>query len=451
MMNGIRCRAYPTPDQQNTLAQWIGCARVIYNAKVAEMEYFYTFSRKALGVGPMPEIDQAYSQFKDPELTPFLSELPSQILRNSSTQFMTAWQRFRKGLAKRPAHKKKGRRDSVLLTSELFRFDKDGTLFIGTQKHNLGSLKFSLHANVVYPKTIVISQKAGRWYISFCFDDPTWETPRLREDILSDLSHLTEEHLAAVTWAGDRGVNEILHGSDGQVFHLADPAMARDKRRQARIKHLQKKLAKQKKGSAHQKESRRRQKTKAAIARISVQRANVRKDFAHQVSAKLVNNPAIQVFTFEDLKIANMTARAKPKQDEKTGVYLPNGAVAKSGLNRSILQSCWGNITLFTHYKAARMNKVCIKVPAKFSSQTCSACGHTSAKNRLGKRFLCTSCGLTADADFNASQVLRQRGVRHVLDLDWMAKKPPKKVSFMKNRARNTSVKNYVAEAGAEA
>jgi putative transposase len=425
MINGIRCRAYPTPDQQKVLAQWIGCARVIYNAKVAEMEYFHTFRRKALGVGPMPEIDQAYSQFKDVELTPFLSDVPSQLLRNASFQFMTAWQRHRKGLAFRPAHKQKGRRDSVLLTSELFRFDDRGVLNIGTFRHKVGDLKFGAHREFKTPKTLVISRKADRWYVSFCFEDPALVEARSPENILTDLSHLTPEQLTEKTWAGDRGVREMLHGSDGQVFHLSTDAIAKHKRREQRKKHLQRKLARQKKGSS------RRYKTKLAISRISNQQAEVRKDFAHQVSRTLVNNPAIQVFTFEDLKIANMTRRAKPKQDED-GQFLPNGAAAKSGLNHSILQSCWGNITLFTHYKAARMNKACIKVPAQFSSQTCSQCGHTSAENRSGKRFLCTGCGFACDADFNASLVLQGRGVSYVLNQDWKAKAAPKKVAFRK-------------------
>lgn len=54
MLNGIRCRAYPTAEQAKKLAQWIGYARVIYNSKVVEMQYFRT-----------------YSQFKDDELTPY--------------------------------------------------------------------------------------------------------------------------------------------------------------------------------------------------------------------------------------------------------------------------------------------------------------------------------------------------------------------------------------------
>ena len=100
MINGIRCRAYPTPQQAQRLSAWIGCARFIYNAKVTELRYFHEFARKAMGYGPAPEMDQAYAQFKDKELTPFLYEVPWQVLRDASTQFMNCWQRFRTPIAK---------------------------------------------------------------------------------------------------------------------------------------------------------------------------------------------------------------------------------------------------------------------------------------------------------------------------------------------------------------
>ncbi len=45
------------------------------------------------------------------------------------------------------------------------------------------------------------------------------------------------------------------------------------------------------------------------------------------------------VLVFEDLQVDNMTKRPKPKQDEN-GKYLPNGAAAKGGLNKSIEWNC---------------------------------------------------------------------------------------------------------------
>lgn len=424
MLNGIRCRAYPSAEQAQKLAQWIGCARVIYNAKVAEMQYFRTFSRKSLGVGAAV-IDQAYSQFKDDELTPFLSEVPSQVLRNASVQFMAGWKRFTKNLASPPRRKRRGERDSVHLTNELFRIVGGGLVEIGTKRFPVGILRFKLHREVAEPNSIVISRKAGRWYVSFNFEDEKLATPRSQEDLLEELAHLDESQISDLIWAGDRGIRDMLHGSDGKVFHLDTDAIAKNKRKELAKRRLQRRLARQQKGS------RRREKTKRRIAHISYQQAEVRRDFAHKTSRSLVNSD-FKVFVFEDLKIANMTRRPKAKQDEASGQYLPNGAAAKAGLNRSILQSCWGNIVQFTHYKAERENKVCIKVHPHFSSQTCSQCGHTSSKNRSEKQFLCTSCGFRADADANASAVLRARGAQHIKAGDWRHKRPKKTVSFRK-------------------
>lgn len=84
MLTGIRYKATPTDHQAQVLSQWIGCARVIWNAKCDEDRYLRTFARKYLPVGTFPKPDKSYSQYKT-ELTPWLQDCPSQILRNSAT------------------------------------------------------------------------------------------------------------------------------------------------------------------------------------------------------------------------------------------------------------------------------------------------------------------------------------------------------------------------------
>jgi len=84
--NSFRC--YPTEEQKLALSQWMGCQRVIYNAKVAEDLYFRTLSRKSLTLtGTILPVDQKCHQFKNKEFTAYLYEVPSQILRNGATQF----------------------------------------------------------------------------------------------------------------------------------------------------------------------------------------------------------------------------------------------------------------------------------------------------------------------------------------------------------------------------
>ena len=68
-----------------------------------------------------------------------------------------------------------------------------------------------------------------------------------------------------------------------------------------------------------------------------------------------------QVIVFEDLQLTNLVKRAKPKQDEN-GVYLPNGASAKSGLSKSLLDNGLGQFVQIVTSKAAEAGRQIYKV-----------------------------------------------------------------------------------------
>lgn len=97
---------------------WIEHQRFIYNAKVREARYWRAFARRALAL-----TGQAYSQFIG-EDTAGLREVPSQILRNGAYRFANGCARARSGLGGAPTARKKHGRQSVLVTSELFRFEE---------------------------------------------------------------------------------------------------------------------------------------------------------------------------------------------------------------------------------------------------------------------------------------------------------------------------------------
>jgi transposase len=77
---------------------------------------------------------------------------------------------------------------------------------------------------------------------------------------------------------------------------------------------------------------------------------NQRKDFHHKEARKLVNRYGVIIF--EKLQPANMSKRPKTKQDEATGAYLPNGASAKAGLNKSINDAGWSQFQQIVVNKA---------------------------------------------------------------------------------------------------
>jgi len=65
----------------------------------------------------------------------------------------------------------------------------------------------------------------------------------------------------------------------------------------------------------------------------------------------------------------------------------------------------FGELRRFIEYKAALVGVPVVIVDPKYTSQTCSFCGHVSKSNRRSQSlFSCTSCGETLNADHNAAR-----------------------------------------------
>lgn len=408
MQIGNKFRCYPTKQQASILLQWIGAQRFIYNAKVSEDRYFRRFARCSLNhTGEYAPIDQQYAQFKT-ELTLWMQSIPSQVLRNGAVKWKQAYSRYFQKLAGRPIKQSKHGKQSVWLTSELFSFvpvvNKETgeitshNLVIGTKKTNLGMLEFKAHKDFCTPASIHISIHAGRWTLSFNYDNQEQE-PDVK-DVTAWLQQFSSDELRQKTIGLDRGFAIPLAASNGLVFQLSDAQQKRIEKHEAKKEKWQRKLARRTKGSSNYR------KAKHKVARYSRYAADVRLDFAHKASHTLVNLPDTWLFAFEVLNLKNMTKRAKGK-----------GRKAKSGLNKALLGSAIGLTKQLTTYKAKRKGKLVVEVPAHYSSQECSACGHTHKDNRKTQsEFVCQSCGHDSNADLNASKVIAQRGVNLVLN-----------------------------------
>jgi len=430
MQTGKRFRAYPTPAQEKILLQWIGHQRFIYNAKVSEDRYYRAFAKKAVSLSGTPvPVDCEYARFIGPE-TPWLREVPSPILRNGAVRWKQAMGRFFAGLAKRPVFQRKDGRQSVWITSELFAFRTNGTthaseLVLGTKKFPVGVLKFTAHTPYSRPASIHLSVEAGKWYVSFSSDDGLPEPKE--EDTIAWLRMFSEEELPRKTLGFDRGVAVPVMASSGRRIDFSSVQKIRMEKKERARKRWQRKLARQQKGSKNRK------KTKQRLARSFEYAKNVRKDVIHKATHNLVSDPARSLFVVEDLKVGNMTKKPEPKRDD-SGRHLRNGARAKAGLNRAILSSCWGLFVLFLSYKSKRNGKLVLKVSPQFSSQECARCGHVHPDNRPSQaEFVCQRCGLTDNADHNASRVIAGRGIR-LLREGKVQKKPIRRCGIGKRK-----------------
>ena len=255
------------------------------------------------------------------------------------------------------------------------------------------------------PKSItVVREGTGKWFVCFGYDKPSTG----EQDLLSLNEHLTQlrllddEDLQAVVVGLDMGVAVPVASSQEEVGNFTYDQV--HQHRLARLEHkkarLQKKLSRQELGSN------RRERTKRRLAKVHADIANIRNEFAHQTSRKIVDSDN-QVFVFEKLNTKGMTKRAKSKQDPITGKWLKNGQSAKSGLNKAILNIGWHKVRSYTIYKAERMNKAVFTIPAPHTSQACAKCGHTHPDNRKTQDvFCCIACGHKDNADHNAACVI---------------------------------------------
>ena len=192
----------------------------------------------------------------------------------------------------------------------------------------------------------------------------------------------------------DVGVSLVVADSNGKKVKPLELT-----RELYKLRKKAKQLSRKKKGSNN------RAKAKAKLAKANLKIANKRKDFLHKLSFQYAENQGIVVV--EDLKIKNMTKSAKGT------VETPGRQVKqKQGLNRSITQQSWGMFFEWLEYKLHQRGGQLIKVDPKHTSQTCSECGHISKENRkLQARFVCTSCGHSANADTNAAKNILVCGV----------------------------------------
>jgi putative transposase len=210
--------------------------------------------------------------------------------------------------------------------------------------------------------------RAGRWHVAFAVIPRSVPAPGNGEVV-----------------GVDRGVAVSAALSTGELLRC--PTLTA--RQQQRRRQLERKLARARRGSG------RRGRVRLAIARLKACEADRRKDWCEKTSTGLARR--FDVIRVENLKIAVMIRSARGTIEEP-GRHVRH----KAGLNRGILASGWGLLVRRLEDKApGRVEKV---HPA-YTSQRCSACGHTAAGSRESQAlFCCVACGYADNADVNAAR-----------------------------------------------
>jgi len=189
----------------------------------------------------------------------------------------------------------------------------------------------------------------------------------------------------------DMGLLHFATLDDGST--IENPRYYR--RTESSLQAAQQALSRKKRRSA------RRRKQARLVGRHHRRIRNQRRDFHHKEARKLVNG--YQVIVFEKLQPKNMSRRPKPKPAETPGEYLPNGASAKAGLNKSILDAGWGQFQQLCVSKAEWAGSRVLFVDPQNTSQRCSGCGTIVPKDLDERWHSCPQCGLELDRDHNSA------------------------------------------------
>lgn len=134
--------------------------------------------------------------------------------------------------------------------------------------------------------------------------------------------------------------------------------------------------------------------------------ARQRHDFYHKLTAALVTRFAF--LGTEALAVNTMSRAPKAKPDpDQPGAFLPNGAAAKAGLNRSILDAAPSMLLGMLRTKAAEAASVFALADTRKvkPTQRCHRCG-ALVKKTLKDRVHRCACGCECDRDENAAKTL---------------------------------------------
>ena len=392
-------RLEPNEEQEVILNNLVGSARFVWNQILVVS--FEMFAKNEF-INATNLVNKITSLKKNPEYAFLANHSNAVSLQQKIRDLASAWTRFfnAKEHARLKENKRKPRKPKFLKLTDgseiqlrplmprfkkksdgydsirLVQFDKYCRIEGNRVKlpNGIGFVKFRKSQDILGTiKNVTISKRSGHWYISFGSEKELLENP---------------VHPSKTAVGVDLGVKKLVTTSEGEVFNPKNSF----KTNQIKLAKLQRKLSKKVKFSENWK------KLNTTINKLHYHISNIRHDYLHKVTTTLSKNHAMIVV--EDLKVANMSKSASGTIEKKG-----KNVKAKSGLNKAILDQGWSMLVDMLEYKQQWRGGLLVKIDPKYTSQTCSSCGHVAKENRLTQaHFECVACGFSENADINASR-----------------------------------------------
>jgi putative transposase len=356
----------PTPAQQVVLLEHCRHARFVWNLAV-EQQQMWQPGRHAPGYNEQAAQLTAIRAEYD-----WLAAGSHTVQQQALRDFAQAMRNFFSGTHRRPSWRKAGVHEGFRQVGVKPRHvEKLNKRYGRVWVPKVGWVRFRWTRAV--PKDVksyrVTRDRAGRWHVAFAH-------------IPAQIPGPADGSVVGV----DRGVAVSAALSTGELLHA--PSLTRGE--QTRLRRLQQRLARAKRGSN------RRQRIKLTIARLKTREADRRRDWVEKTTTDLARR-------FDTIRVEALDVRAMTRSAHGT-LDQPGVQVAqKRGLNRAIRHQAWGQLVARLNQKAAGRLE---RVPAAYTSQRCSACGHIAPENRKSQAvFACVACKAgPCNADVNAAR-----------------------------------------------
>lgn len=366
-----KIRIYPTAEQEEKLWRHIGASRYIWNYMLAEQKRRYEAGEKHLSAFDTIKL---LTPLKKTEEYSWLNNVSNTTLQTICRDLDKAYKSCFKKISKAPRFKsRKKAKPNFPVRADAIYF-QDGTVNV----EKIGKTKYRTDRELPTGRSTAkftnprISNVNGKWILTVGVESEN-QAPTLTDKSMG--IDLGVKELAVVEFNGQ-----------AYIFHNINKSRKMRQLKQ-KLKQLQRRISRKyeanRSGTKYNK-TRNIEKEEAKLQKLYARIANIRQNYLHQTTHKLVSMLPNRV-VMEDL---NVTGMMKNKH-----------------LSRAIAEQCFSEFIRQMKYKCEWNGIGFIQVGRFYpSSKTCSHCGHIKKGLKLSDRtYECSECGLTIDRDYNAA------------------------------------------------
>jgi putative transposase len=356
-MKAYKYKLKPSRRIVERFEQTLSICCELYNAALQERRDAWRLERKSISQYDQ-EAQLKYIRQAREDVEGMYAQINQNVLARVDKTFKAFFRRVKAGQkAGYPRFKSIKRYDSFTYPQRGYKLEENKL-----HLSKIGSVRLRLSRPIEGKiKTCTIKRDVSGWYVIFTVEENQCRYfPKTGKSVGVDVGI---ENFATLS-TGEAITNR-------QYLRIAE----------RKLRTAQRRLSRRKKGSN------RRHKAIQLLAKKHLKIQRQRLDFFHKLSLQLVRD--FDEVVFEDLNIA--------------------GLLKNHHLARSISDASWGTFMLIHEGKAASAGRRVVKVPAAFTSQDCSACGHRVRKSLAVREHRCVACGLVLHRDHNAALNIQER------------------------------------------